>query len=56
MPAFQKIEDIIHGLKTSQYLVQPVIFKNSEVLLAIQLESRFIKRKNRYVGFPQADE
>jgi hypothetical protein len=52
MPAFQKIDDIVFGLKTAQHLVQPVIFKNQDVLLAIQLESRFIKNKNRYVGFP----
>lgn len=51
MPAFSKFEDILYGMKTIQYLVQPVIFRGSECLMAIQLESRYLKGKNKYVGF-----
>ena len=37
-------------------MVTPVLFKQSEILLIIQLESRFMKGKNKFVGFHAADE
>jgi hypothetical protein len=56
LPAFQKLDEVMFGIKSQQFLVTPVLFKQSEILLVIQLESRFMKGKNKFVGFHTADE
>ena len=48
IPAFKKADDIRSGMKTHQYLVQPVIHKDDEIVMAVQCEARFNKKNNKF--------
>lgn len=55
-PSFKKIDDIRNGFKSPQFIVQPIFFKDDEIVMAIQCEARFNKNIKKYSGFQVSDE
>lgn len=53
---FTKSDEVRYGLKSLQFIAQPVLFKDDELLMAIQLESKTNKRTNKTLGFHTSDE
>lgn len=56
MPGFKKPEDVKYGLKSQQYLAQPILFKDEEIIVVVQCEAKVNRKTSKYVGFQVSDE
>lgn len=50
-PIFKTQDEVRYSIKTISQIAQPVIFKDDDMMLVIQLEARFNKRTNKTLGF-----
>ena len=53
---YRNFDEVRYGIKTLTYIAQPVLFRESEVFLVIQIEAKMNKKTNKTYGFHASDE
>jgi len=55
-PIFKSQDEVRYSIKTISSIAQPVIFKDDDMMMVIQLEARVNKKTNKTMGFQPSDE
>ncbi len=53
---YKNFEEIRYGIKTLTFIAQPVLFRDNEIFLVIQLEAKMNKKTNKTYGFHASDD
>jgi hypothetical protein len=53
---YKNFDEVRYGIKTLTFIAQPVLFRDDEIFLVIQLEAKMNKKTNKTFGFHASDE
>lgn len=56
LPIYKNQEDVRYGIKQIAHLAQPVIFKDDEFLMTIQIEAKLNRKTMKTFGFNPSDD
>lgn len=53
---YKNFDEVRYGIKTLNNIAQPVLFKDDEIFIVIQLEAKINRKTNKTMGFHASDE
>lgn len=56
LPIYKNQDEVRWSIKTVSQIAQPVLFKDDDMMMVIQLEARVNKKSNKTMNFQPSDE